>query len=211
MNSRFKYPRTYHLPWSLGSTSDDRFIKDISVFKDMDIVVTIKMDGENFSGYCDGFHARSIDSKYHPSRNWIKTFWESRKWIIPEGIRICGENLFAKHSIEYNELPSYFLGFSVWNKELCFSWEETLEWFEILDITPVEVIYEGKFDEQILKELADKIDQNTQEGYVIRNKNSFYYDDFASNVAKFVRKNHIQTDEHWMNKKIVMNKLKSTF
>lgn len=42
-----KYPRTYHLPWSPGATDDDRIIKSADVFKDKEVVVTVKMDGEN--------------------------------------------------------------------------------------------------------------------------------------------------------------------
>jgi hypothetical protein len=47
MTEYYKYPRTYHLPWSLGCTNDDKIIKDLSPFKDMYGVVTEKMDGEN--------------------------------------------------------------------------------------------------------------------------------------------------------------------
>ena len=35
------------------------------------------------------------------------------------------------------------------------------------------------------------------EGFVVRNVDSFAYEDFSKNVAKYVRKNHVQTDEHW--------------
>ena len=207
METRFKYPRTYHLPWSLGSTNDDKFVKSLDPFLDMDIVVTIKKDGENFSGYSDGFHARSLDSKEHKSRKWIKEFWNSRKHDVPSGFRICGENLYAKHSIYYDNLKSYFMGFSIWNNDLCLSWKETLEWFSLLDIEPVEVIYEGKFNEDILKNLVNSIDLNKEEGYVIRNKNEFLYNDFSTNVAKFVRQNHIQTSDHWIHQEIIPNKL----
>lgn len=207
METKIKYPRTYHLPWSLGSTNDDKFVKSLDPFLDMDIVVTIKKDGENFTGYSDGFHARSIDSKEHKSRKWIKEFWNSRKNDVPSGFRICGENLYAKHSIYYDNLKSYFMGFSIWNKDLCLSWKETLEWFSLLDIEPVEVIYEGKFDEEQLKNLIKSIDLTKEEGYVIRNKNEFLYKDFCSNVAKFVRQNHVQTSNHWIYQEVIPNKL----
>jgi len=42
-----KYPRTYHLPWSPGVTKDDRVIKSTNVFEGREVVVTVKMDGEN--------------------------------------------------------------------------------------------------------------------------------------------------------------------
>jgi len=42
-----KYPRTYHLPWSPGVNSDDRIIQDLSGVKGKEVIVTLKMDGEN--------------------------------------------------------------------------------------------------------------------------------------------------------------------
>ena len=38
---------------------------------------------------------------------------------------------------------------------------------------------------------------NICEGYVVRNIEAFHISDFARNVAKCVRENHVQTDEHW--------------
>ena len=39
------------------------------------------------------------------------------------------------------------------------------------------------------------------EGYVVRNSDSFSIDDFNKNVAKFVRKNHVdKNDKFWMKK-----------
>lgn len=204
----FKYPRTFHLPWSEGVTDDDKSHKSVECFSDMDIVVSVKMDGENTSMYRNKIHARSLDSVHHPSRNWVKMFWNAIKNDIPKGFRICGENLYATHSIHYTELKSYFYGFSVWDEDLCLGWQETLEWFDLLSIRPVEVIYEGKFDEVFLRELAKSLDKEKNEGYVIRNKNSFKYEDFSKNVGKYVRKNHVQTDEHWMKKAVTPNELK---
>jgi hypothetical protein len=43
--------------------------------------------------------------------------------------------------------------------------------------------------------------------FVIRTVDSFHYDNFKLNVAKYVRKNHIQTNEHW-SKNWVKNNLK---
>jgi len=37
-----------------------------------EVVVTEKMDGENTTMYCDNIHARSIDGRHHPSRDWVK-------------------------------------------------------------------------------------------------------------------------------------------
>ena len=61
---------------------------------------------------------------------------------------------------------------------MCLSWDETLEWFELFDIVPVEVIYRGIFDLEILKKLAKQLDTEKEEGYVVRAAGEFNYRDF---------------------------------
>jgi dihydroneopterin aldolase len=43
----------------------------------------------------------------------------------------------------------------------------------------------------------------------VRLEDAFDYRDFRRSVAKFVRKNHVQTDEHWMAGEVIPNKLKA--
>lgn len=197
---RMKYQRTLHLPWSQSMTSDDRTLSNVDHFVGRRVIVTWKMDGENTTLYRDYYHARSIDGRSHPSRSWVKNFWGSIAHEIPEYWRVCGENMYAQHSIRYDALKSYFLGFSIWNEvSQCLSWDETLEYFELLGIEPVEVIYDGIFDEAKIKALYDdKRDGDRHEGYVVRIADAFSYKEFRLSMAKFVRSNHVQTDDHWM-------------
>ncbi len=205
-----KYPRTPHMPWSEGVTDDDKIQHDMSWFENRDVVVTVKMDGENTSMYCDHIHARSVDSRHHPSRTWVKNFWAGICNEIPEGWRICGENVFAKHSISYEDLKSYFLGFSIWNEQnICLSWPKTLAWFEALNITPVPILYVGKYNEQLIREIGKLNVDKGEEGYVIRPVDCFQFADFNKRVVKYVRKNHVQTEKHWMHNSVIQNKLKS--
>lgn len=209
MSYYFKYPRTYHLPWSLGSTNDDKFLESTQPFFGKRIVITEKMDGENTNMYSDRYHARSIDSKDHPSRHYVKSIWGQIKHEIPEGWRFCGENLYAKHSIFYDNLPSYFMVFSIWDENnMCLSWEDTKDICDSLNLHTVPVIDIIDYDEDKLKQIAEQIDVEKQEGYAIRNIESFHFDTFTENVAKWVREKHITTDQHWMFQKIVPNILK---
>ena len=68
-----KYPRTWHLPWSHKVHRNDMQLSDASHFEGKQVVVTIKMDGENTTMYNDYLHARSVDSGNHPSRGWAKS------------------------------------------------------------------------------------------------------------------------------------------
>ena len=218
MREHFKYPRTPHLPWSPGQTDDDKVLKDTSHFLGKEIVATIKMDGECSTLYRNYYHARSVDSKDHPSRHWLKGFHSQVRYHIPEGWRVCGENLFAKHSIKYTELPSYFLVFSVWTDEnKCLSWPKTKDFCDDVFHT-VTTFQTGPWLPNMEKVLSDKFIGSSKikfrypyaeehEGYVVRLSNVFHFDEFSKSVAKFVRKNHVQTEDHWMFSTIEKNKL----
>lgn len=196
---RVKYPRTFHLPWSEGKTHDDKTLPDVSHFTGREVVVTVKLDGENTSIYSDYTHARSLDSSGHWSRSWIKAFQGEIGHNIPANWRICGENMTAVHSIEYTDLKSYFYGFSIWNEvNTCISWDDTLVFFELLGIEHVPILYRGVFDETVIRKLYTQEMYDTCEGYVVRLADAFEYRDFNRSVAKFVRKDHVVcTDEHW--------------
>lgn len=191
-----KYPRTYHLPWS-NPSKDDRVMTSLIMFMNEQVVVTEKMDGENTTLYCDGLHARSLDSGNHPSRDWVKQFWAKRGYEIPYDMRVCGENLYATHSINYEKLPSYFLGFSVWDKDTCLSWDDTVEWLQLFDIKHVPVLYEGIFDEAYLRTLAKRIDTQKTEGYVVRVRKAFKLFEFRYRLGKYVRNHHVTENAHW--------------
>lgn len=209
MNISIKYPRTYHFPFSLGLQNDDRMIEDESCFEGKTVAVTIKMDGENTSLYEHGLHARSLSSVHHGSRSWIKGLHSTIKNQIPEGWRICGENMYAKHSIFYNDLESFFYVFNIWNEyNNCISLDLTLNKCKELNLIHVPIIDVFKFDGfEKIEKLYHEVVNMGHEGIVVRNIELFNYSDFKSHVVKAVRKNHITTDEHWMTN-WVPNKLK---
>lgn len=225
----YKYPRTYHVPWSENLKNDDRMHTNMpGAFHGEVIVVTEKMDGECTTMYTDSIHARSIDSQNsnHPSRDMVKSIWSNIKYLIIDGGRICGENMYAEHSIKYNDLDSYFYIFSTWFETWCDSWEEM--WKKISDIKTysgvelpvVPLIYYGLYDENKIHKswlkYKDTLDRDS-EGYVIRVADGFSHDPdeydnggFFFQMAKFVRKNHVQTEEHWLKNwnKTKINKLR---
>lgn len=206
---RHKYPRTPHLPWSPGASEDDEHLADCRQFEGRNVVVTEKMDGENTSLYPDGLHARSLDSRHHPSRDWVKSWHGLICHDIPPGWRLCGENVYARHSIAYEALDSYFYLFSVWDADnRCLSWAETREWAALLGCSVPKELFSGLWDAAAIQRLA--IDPASQEGYVVRVADGFAFADFRRSVAKWVRPHHVQTDQHWMYAVIVPNRLRPT-
>lgn len=202
--NRIKYPRTWHLPWSPGATKDDRLLKDTTCFEDFSVVITAKMDGENTTMYPDGLHARSLEYSPHESRNLIKAEWARICGDIPEGFRICGENLYARHSVRYENLTAYFQVFSIWDGLTCLDWDSTLEWCALLGLTPVPTIYYGAWDEKMARGIKQEL--TLDEGYVVRKSDRFHYREFSQSVAKFVRPGHV-AGSHWKSRAIEQNLL----
>lgn len=211
-----KYPRTYHFEWSPGLTRDDRMLHDISQFEGKRVIIMEKMDGENTNMYVDKYHARSLDTGPHPSRNWAKNLWAQTSYNIPKGWRVCGENLYAKHSIHYtkengNALKSYFYMFSIWDdNNMCLSWDETKEWAELLNLELVPVLYDGIWDKDVIDRISKYVEDNKGlvEGYVIRVADEYHYSEFRKMCGKYVRANHVQNNHgHWASAKIVPNEL----
>lgn len=210
-----KFPRTFHVPWSEGATSDDKVLTSVNHFIGKEVVVSLKMDGECTSIYAGGHtHARSMDSKVHPSRTWVRALAGKIGALLPENMRVTGENLFAKHSIFYTNLPDYFMVFGIFETrkdgDFYLAWDEVLEWCELLQLIPVPTLYRGVWDEEKIKAcFTGTSPYGPQEGYVVRLAAEFKFEDYAQSTAKVVRKGHVgATDEHWLHQKLVKNQLK---
>jgi hypothetical protein len=143
----YKYPRTFHFAWSENLQNDDRLLESDSHLSGQEVIVTEKLDGENCNLYQDYMHARSLSGRHHPSRNWIKKLHAEKAHLIPKGWRICGENVFAFHSIFYNKLSTYFYVFAIFNEHNeSIDWDEVVEWSQLLGLETVPVLYRGPYD-----------------------------------------------------------------
>jgi len=209
-SDRVKYPRTMHFPWSPNLQNDDRMLQSTEGWEGVEYVFTEKMDGEGTTFYTEDLHARSLEFEAHPSRTFIKAIHAQCGYDIPKGYRICGENLTAKHSIKYQELPSYFMVFNVWHGLTCLSWDETTEWAALLGLEHVPVLHRGPYSDALCKEICSTIHPEDQEGVVARPARAFHMREYATVVGKYVRRGHVQTDQHWMQREVEFNGLKGT-
>ena len=213
-----KYPRTLHLPWSDTIGDDgDHVLESLKGLENQEVVVTEKLDGENTTLYRTHLHARSLDSGHHPSRGWVKNFHARLAPHIPTGVRICGESMFALHSIRYETLPSYFLVFGVWRGDELLSWDDTRELCRRIEaesgesLPLVPLLYRGQWNEKTIRGLYPSPSKfgSTSEGYVVRLARSIRRDEWNQSVAKYVRPHHVQTGPHWMLKPVEKNGLAS--
>ncbi|MBD2700274.1 RNA ligase family protein [Spirosoma sp. BT702] len=211
-----KYGRTYHYPFSPGTTSDDRInhYVDDDISRIQTLVHTEKLDGENNClnryGVFARSHAAPTDS---PWTRHLRDRWAILKYDLGD-LEVFGENLYAVHSIVYPNIDAYFYVFAIREIDQWLSWEETQFYAQLLDFptVPVLALQSQPFNvnalETDVRQWASEPgvfgsydaltgEPCTREGVVSRNADSFSLDAHRHNVFKYVRKGHVKTDEHW--------------
>jgi hypothetical protein len=214
-----KYPRTYHFPFSPGTTSDDRIAKSYDGLLDGSIVITEKLDGENTCLNQYGVFARSHAA---PTRNpWASYLWDTWNTLHKElgDLELFGESLYAVHSIRYGRLESYYYLFAIREGDRWLAWNEVQFYAGVLGLPTVPVLYCGRAvdlpgenrvpaAEKLKAFILDAVSQpsslsapagevSPREGVVARAAGSFTTEEFPTCVFKWVRKGHVQTDQHW--------------
>ncbi|NDV58326.1 RNA ligase family protein [Bacteroides sp. 519] len=216
MDSR-KYGRTYHYPFSPGTTNDDRINLNYweNISKINTLIHTEKLDGENNCLSRYGVFARSHAAPTtSPWTSRLREQWSLIKNDLDD-IELFGENLYAIHSIKYKQLESYYYVFAARCMDKWLSWEEVKFYAALFDFPTVpEIKTEAvtNITTELLKEeiicwsqepsFFGSIDTQTnedcsREGVVTRNIEEFPVNCFAQNVFKYVRKGHVKTNEHW--------------
>lgn len=212
-----KYPRTFHLPYSPGATSDDKIVSSSECLIHVPIIISEKLDGENSSLEHENVFARThaAPSK-HPSADHLKKFHASIKHLIPSEVQLFCENVFAVHSIAYEALLSYVYLFAVRQNDTWLAWEEVEGWAMTIGAPSVPVLFSGSAkSEKELKTLVEvhmkeqSVCGGQREGVVVRVASGFKDHEFPFKVQKCVRQSHVKTSNHWKNQPIVRNKLKA--
>ena len=216
MSVSTKYGRTFHFPFSPGTTGDDRINTDYwqDIASIPELVYTEKLDGENNCLNRHGVFARSHAA---PSASPWTAHLRQRWSLIKADLgnyEIFIENLFAVHSIVYRQLPAHYHVFAIRELDQWLSWEETEFIAGFFDLPIVPVIKRGPagfnvsvFQQDIIRlslrpgtyDTTDIGDGKpcSMEGLVVRNSAGYNADRFGQNVFKCVRAGHVKTDVHW--------------
>ncbi len=212
-----KYPRSFHLPWSPGGTSDDKRLKDVSALVGVEIVITEKCDGSNLTYTRTAVFSRSHSGPpAHPSFALAKATHGRIARMVSEGLSVFCEYCYAVHSIAYDALPDYSLVFGVRDDAdgTWWDWDMVSAQAADLGLPTVPLVFRGTVaTEADLRALTESLSREPsafggqREGVVVRRAGSFHDADFSKNLGKWVRRDHVQTDEHWMHQSITPQRL----
>lgn len=207
-----KYPRSFHLPWSPGGTSDDKRMADLDGLIGVELVVTEKCDGSNLTYTRESVFSRShAKPPVHPSFDLAKATHAQIAHLISDNTSVFCEYCYAVHSIAYEALPGYSLVFGVRDdaRKMWWEWALVEAQAEALGLPTVPVVWRGSVgSERELRQLTDDLAHEPsalggdREGVVVRVAAEFSDDEFPRRLGKWVRLGHVQTDEHWLHQEI---------
>lgn len=212
-----KYPRSFHLPWSPGGTSDDKRLQSVDALIGPEIIVTEKCDGSNLTYTSKAVFSRSHSGPpAHASFDLAKATHGRIRHLISDGISVFCEYCYAVHSIEYGALPEHSLVFGVRDDSSGIWWEWDMVAAQAADLglPTVPVLFRGTVaSERELAELTTSLSAGpsafggAREGVVVRLAGAFSDAAFSSSLGKWVRAGHVTTDEHWMHQAIRAQRL----
>lgn len=201
-----KYPRTFHWPWSQQVHSDDSYHQNPEFFVGRKVVITEKLDGGNTALNAGNVYARSTGQE--ATQGWFAHAKKYHAWKttnMDPSLTFYGEDLAALHSIKYQvPMDQTYKVFALREGD------EFLPWYSVVtaaagrNLEVVPSIFHGEFGsvDEITKFFETEIKKPSafggeREGFVMFTPYGFMADEFSMNVCKYVRKNHVQTDEHW--------------
>jgi len=204
------YPKTFHLPFSPCVFADDVQHTEMSYLESKEIVITEKLDGGNC---CIAPSEQKVFARTHgheathPSFGPVKELAQTLFYDpgFPPNLKLFGECMFGIHSIEYDQLKSFFYLFGVLENNRWWSWDEVEGLAKEHHLLLPPVIFRGRTtmkDVQLLldersRKLSALSTSQKPEGFVIRQVDGFHSSEFSKSIAKYVRPNHVQTGADW--------------
>ncbi len=219
----FKFPSTPHLATMPGvDIRGDKVLSELErdEFLTHEVTVEEKVDGANLGISFDSegnIRAQNRGAYLHlpGSGQWKKL----GDWLTPrtdtlfehlsDHFILFGEWCYAQHSVFYDRLPDWFLGFDIYDKRFdrFLSSKHRDDLFTKMSIAQVPVLASGHFAYPKVQKflLTSKLSNQPAEGIYLR----FDQDDWLAQRAKLVRPAFIQTvEQHWSRSTIRPNRLK---
>lgn len=228
MSDFFRFPHTSHIAWlAKGAPRDDKVLSpaEAQALLSAPVLVEEKLDGANL-----GFSLDAHDCVQAQNRGqflqapYAGQFARLPDWLAQAGDRVelallgmadapvilFGEWCAARHSLDYNKLPDWFVLFDVYDKTQARFWSAKRRnaLAETYGFATVPSLYQGlaTLDQlkTMLKETPSRYRSGCLEGVVIRHDSN----DWSEARAKLVRPDFTQAiEEHWSRRRVEWNRL----
>lgn len=222
MSSEFiKFPATPHLiKPTTGFGREDKLMSsaDITALLTGIVCVEEKIDGANIGFSFDengqlliqnrgSYITGALHGQFAFLTKWLPTRIEILHEVLGERYILFGEWCYARHTVFYNALPDYFLGFDIFDRQRgrFLSVARRNQMFARLGISFVPLVFSGKVNNlSFLKSLMNGSAYGSvaMEGLYVR----LDEEGFLKLRGKIVRDRFIQTNEqHWSGRALEKN------
>lgn len=120
------YPRIPHLLRTAAATRDDLVLDEDTcrVFLERDVMVEEKLDGASVALWLDdagavravgrsGVGGQDRGQQFGRLRAWVAERHDALRSLLGDGAVLYGEWLWKSHSVRYDRLPDWFIGFDL--------------------------------------------------------------------------------------------------
>ncbi len=218
-----RFPHTPHLAWLGEGTPRADKVLDAQAAGDFLahlVVIEEKIDGANLGLSVDDegdLRAQNRGSWLSPeaAHPQFRTLWS---WLAPRrdalidalwpDLILYGEWCYAVHSVRYDALPDWFLGFDVFDQTARRFWSAPRRdaLLAELGLHSVPSLGSGRFsiDDMVQRMSASHVGSAPMEGVYVRRESS----DWLESRAKLVRAEFVQAiDTHWSRGPLERNRL----
>ncbi len=218
-----KFPHTPHLLWlGLGSPRDDKILKaaEAADFLSAEVIVEEKVDGANLGlslGPDGRVRAQSrgnylASGRSHAQWNPLWPWLAERRDILENGLSnglvIFGEWCYARHTVPYDALPDWFLGFDIFEVASRRFWsvERRNEWLRQKGLVSVPEVKRGHLSSKRLPSLLGNsaVGSTPMEGIYLRRDQDGWLQARAKVVSTAFQQ---QIEEHWTRRTVTPNQL----
>ncbi|QEY18284.1 DNA ligase [Cellvibrio sp. KY-GH-1] len=227
MNQFFRFPHTPHVAW-LGKENprDDKVLspEENKELLSGRVIIEEKLDGANLGISLDSngeiqvqnrgrYLAKPFSGQFSRLNAWLTQHQNALSKALDEQLIIFGEWCAAKHSLDYQNLPDWFIVFDIYDKanEKFWSICRRNELAQELNLSTPKCLFHGTTTiPQLLETLnsSSEYRDGNMEGIIIR-KDSSQWNELR---AKLVRPDFTQNiDSHWSKNHLIWNKLSSGY
>jgi hypothetical protein len=218
-----KFPHTPHLLWlGAGSPRDDKVLKpaEVTEFLSGEVIVEEKVDGANLgiSLAPDGrVRAQSRGNYLAPGRShaqwnplwpWLAEHRAGLEDGLRGGLILYGEWCHAKHTVPYDALPDWFLGFDIFEVASGRFWsaDRRNDWLRRKGLVSVPEVKRGSVQLKKLPFLLanSAVGHIPMEGIYLRRDQDGWLQARAKVVSTAFRQ---QIEEHWTRRPVTPNQL----
>jgi ATP-dependent RNA circularization protein (DNA/RNA ligase family) len=226
MNNFFRFPHTPHIAWlAAQAPRDDKVLScaeaelilknEVKIEEKIDganLGISISRSGELVAQNRGQYLTHPYSGQFRKLTTWLEVHQDKFFDCLGEDLMLFGEWSLARHSLDYENLPDWFLLFDVYDRYEKKFWSTSRRdaLAAALNLATVPILFSGHITllelKAFLMKSKSKFRRGSLEGLIIRQETL----EWLTVRTKLVRPDFIQgIEDHWTRRPIEQNRVSS--